>query len=74
MTARFDGFGNKVIDGDQIDCSGNDRYISLCRHHHDILENNRELKNLFAENGAGAKLGAQDEHPEARVVHPAFGP
>jgi len=55
MTARFDGFGNKVIDGDQIDCGGNDRYISLCRHHHDILENNHELMDLFAEDHTGAQ-------------------
>ena len=47
MTARFDGFGTKVIDGDQIDCGGNDRYISLCRHHHDILDNNRNLVDCF---------------------------
>jgi thymidine kinase len=43
MTARFDGFGTKVIDGDQVDCGGNDRYMALCRYHHDTLENNREL-------------------------------
>ncbi len=75
MTARFDGFGNKVIDGDQIDCGGNDRYISLCRHHHDMLENNLELMGFSAEHGAGGpKMGVQDEHADARVVHPAFGP
>jgi thymidine kinase len=43
MTARFDGFGVKVIDGQQIDCGGNDRYMALCRHHHDTLENNHGL-------------------------------
>ena len=52
MTARFDGFGTKVIDGDQIDCGGNDRYVSLCRHHHDILENNDDLLDQRGAQGA----------------------
>jgi thymidine kinase len=57
MTARFDGFGNKVIDGDQIDCGGNDRYISLCRKHHDIVENNHDCTSLSA---VGEQPGFQD--------------
>lgn len=52
MTARFDGFGTKVIDGDQIDCGGNDRYVSLCRHHHDTLENNDDLLDQRGKQGA----------------------
>jgi thymidine kinase len=46
MSARFDGFGTKVIDGAQIDCGGNDRYTALCRYHHDVIEHNRDLGKL----------------------------
>ncbi len=70
MTARFDGFGTKVIDGDQIDCGGNDRYISLCRNHHDIVENNRDFVHISAEHSA-AQPGFRDgqaDHVDLRSV------
>jgi thymidine kinase len=46
MTARFDGFGTKVIDGAQVDCGGNDRYTALCRHHYDTVAHNSDLSGL----------------------------
>ena len=67
MTARFDGFGTKVIDGDQIDCGDNDRYISLCRKHHDIVENNHDFINLSAEHGA-AQPGLQSCNSAGQVA------
>lgn len=33
MVARVDKEGNAVIDGDQVEVGGNDRYVSLCRKH-----------------------------------------
>lgn len=33
MVARIDEEGNAVIDGDQVEVGGNDRYVSLCRKH-----------------------------------------
>ena len=33
MNMRIDAEGNKVIDGDQIDIGGNEKYVSVCRKH-----------------------------------------
>lgn len=33
MVARVDEEGKAVVDGDQIEVGGNDRYVSLCRKH-----------------------------------------
>lgn len=43
MTARFDALGSKVVEGNQVECGGNDQYMALCRHHHHGLENNEGL-------------------------------
>lgn len=34
MTARTTSQGKPVIEGVQVECGGNDRYIALCRKHH----------------------------------------
>lgn len=33
MNMRIDAGGNKVVDGDQIDIGGNEKYVSVCRKH-----------------------------------------
>ena len=33
MTMRFDAEGKAIIDGNQVDVGGNEKYISLCRRH-----------------------------------------
>ena len=33
MVVRFDGDGNAVTEGSQIEIGGNDRYVSMCRRH-----------------------------------------
>jgi thymidine kinase len=33
MVVRFDGDGNAVTEGSQIEIGGNDRYVSMCRKH-----------------------------------------
>lgn len=33
MTMRIDSDGNKIVDGNQIDIGGNEKYISVCRKH-----------------------------------------
>lgn len=33
MNMRIDEEGNKVVDGDQIDIGGNEKYVSVCRKH-----------------------------------------
>ena len=33
MNMRIDAEGNKVVDGDQIDIGGNEKYVSVCRKH-----------------------------------------
>ncbi|MCP4302411.1 MAG: thymidine kinase [Gammaproteobacteria bacterium] len=33
MVVRFDGDGNAVTEGSQVEIGGNDRYISMCRKH-----------------------------------------
>jgi thymidine kinase len=38
MTARLDaGSGQATLQGDQIQCGGNELYVALCRHHHTQL-------------------------------------
>ncbi len=32
VNARIDSHGNIVIDGDQVEIGGNDKYVALCRH------------------------------------------
>lgn len=34
LTARVNAQGKAQMEGDQIDCGGNDKYISFCRKHH----------------------------------------
>ncbi|MDH3372573.1 MAG: thymidine kinase [Gammaproteobacteria bacterium] len=33
MVVRFDGSGNAITEGSQIEIGGNDRYVSMCRRH-----------------------------------------
>jgi thymidine kinase len=33
MNMRIDGNGKKILEGEQIDIGGNDKYISVCRKH-----------------------------------------
>jgi thymidine kinase len=33
MVVRFDGDGNAITEGSQIEIGGNDRYVSMCRKH-----------------------------------------
>lgn len=33
MVVRQDASGRPILDGDQVEIGGNDKYVSLCRHH-----------------------------------------
>ena len=48
MTARIDRKGEVVIAGGQVECGGNDRYVSFCRKHHKDFYQGK-LSEAFAE-------------------------
>ncbi len=35
---RIDEKGHKVIEGEQVEIGGNDRYIAVCREHYELGE------------------------------------
>ncbi len=48
MTARMGAAGTAVVSGDQLECGGNEKYVSLCRKHHrdfrnGLIDRNRVL-------------------------------
>jgi thymidine kinase len=49
MTARMTKEGAAVTGGDQVDCGGNDKYISLCRKHHGMFSGGQKLSQLQQE-------------------------
>lgn len=42
MNMRIDEHGNKVVDGEQIEIGGNDRYIAVCREHFETGESSKK--------------------------------
>lgn len=46
MTARMTPEGTAVTGGDQVECGGNDKYISLCRKHHGMFSQGLKLSEL----------------------------
>lgn len=44
MNMRVDGYGNKVVEGEQVEIGGNDRYASTCRHHYKLGISQKTLK------------------------------
>lgn len=41
MTVRLTGQGSAVKEGEQVECGGNDRYVALCRKHHNHFSSGR---------------------------------